>query len=168
MYWKAAGLVVLVFASAQFVQPVSVSRTTGGQVLAGANAPDTVLRIVERSCRDCHSWNTVWPWYSRISPISWIVARDVERGRKFLNFSEWRNYSRGQRLAFVAAMASSANQNRMPPAPYLLMHPGARLSEVERKSLKSWSRSEFRRLSTLRSSRLPAPQTSANRFANGS
>jgi hypothetical protein len=61
-------------------------------------------------------------------------------------------------------MASSANQNRMPPAPYLVMHPGARLSEVERQTLKSWSRSEFRRLSTLRSSRLPA----ANRFANGS
>ena len=51
MYWKAASVVVLVFASAQFVQPVSVSRTSVGQVLAGANAPDTVLRIVEKLSR---------------------------------------------------------------------------------------------------------------------
>ncbi len=92
----------------------------------------------------------MWPWYSRISPISWIVARDVERGRNFLNFSEWRKYSRAQRLAFVAAMASSANQSRMPPGPYLLMHPETRLSEDERQKLKSWSRSEFRRLSAGR------------------
>jgi hypothetical protein len=165
MRWKIAGAIVSVFAGAQFVQPVSVSQTKQAPVLAGADAPEAVLRIVEKSCSDCHSWNTAWPWYSRISPLSWIMARDVERGRQFLNFSQWPDYSRAQKLAFAAAMASTANQRRMPPGPYLMMHPEARLSDSDRQTLKTWSRSEFRRLSTLRSGNVKASQ---NRSANGS
>jgi hypothetical protein len=91
--------------------------------------------------------------------MSWMVAHDVERGRRFLNFSEWHTYSRAQKLAYFAAMASAANQKRMPPGRYLVMHPEARLSVEDRDVLKSWSRSEFRRLSRLRT---------ANRSTKGS
>jgi hypothetical protein len=158
MRWKVAGVVVSAFVGAQFVQPVTASKPGAPAVLSGANAPHDVVRIVERSCRDCHTWNTAWPWYSRISPISWMMAHDVERGRGFLNFSEWATYSRAQKLAFVAAMTSAANQNRMPPAPYLFMHPEARLSDKDRYLIKTWARSEFRRLSKARS-RTSSPAT---------
>jgi hypothetical protein len=119
----------------------------------GSPAPENVVRIIDRSCRDCHSWKTEWPWYARISPVSWVIARDVERGRNFLNFSQWPSYSRPQKLAFTAAIASATNRDRMPPAPYVMLHPNARLSEDERRTVESWFRSEFRRLAAQRPSR---------------
>jgi heme-binding protein len=155
MRWKVAGAIGLAFVGAQLVQPVTASRTSVSPVLTGAGAPEAVVAIVERSCRDCHTWNTEWPWYSRISPVSWMVAQDVENGRRFLNFSEWQNYPRARKLAYVAAMASAANQNRMPPSRYLVMHPEAALSDQERRLIKSWSRSEFQKLSSGRSKRSP-------------
>lgn len=162
MRWKIAAALVFAFVGTQFIQPVSVAETAPhAPVFLDTGAPDTVVHIIDKSCRDCHSSSTVWPWYSRISPISWFVARDVERGRRFLNFSEWARYSDGQKMAYVAAMASAANQDRMPPRNYLLMHPDARLTDQDRQVLKGWSRLEFRRLSALKRSR-------QNRSTNGS
>ncbi len=52
-------------------------------------APADVHAILERACYDCHSNRTRWPWYSSVAPVSWLVARDVRRGRKELNFTDW-------------------------------------------------------------------------------
>ena len=82
-----------------------------------------------------------------------------------MNFSQWAKYSRAQKLAFTAAIASAANRDRMPPAPYLVLHPEARLSERDRQIVESWSRTEFRRLATLRSSQ---PRPRPNRSPSGS
>ena len=153
MRLKFAGIFVLAFAGAQFLQPIPVNQTHAGPILTGAQAPGHVLRIIERSCGDCHSSNTEWPWYSRIAPLSWVIAHDVERGRGFLNFSQWPNYSRAQKLAFTAAIASATNRDRMPPASYVIMHPEARLSDRDREIVQSWSRAEFRRLAAVRPGR---------------
>jgi hypothetical protein len=162
---KLAGVFVLAFASAQFLQPVLILQSKAGAPHTRLQAPQPVLRLVDRSCRDCHTWNTRWPWYARISPLSWMIARDVERGRRFLNFSEWSRYTRAQKLAFTAAISSVAKQDRMPPAPYLVLHPEARLSDDERSLIASWARKEFRRLATVRSRRLPMPN---EQLVNGS
>ncbi len=146
MRWKITGFVVLGFLAVQLVQPVTVPVNPAKPLLKGADAPEPVLHIINRACRDCHSYNTTFPWYSKISPFSWAVAKDVDDGRKFLNFSQWDTYSRGQKMAFVAAMASAANQERMPPKRYVFLHPDARLSDNDRQIIKSWSRSEFRKL----------------------
>ncbi|MCF6201650.1 MAG: heme-binding domain-containing protein, partial [Hydrogenimonas sp.] len=55
-------------------------------------APAKVQEIFIRSCYDCHSNRTNWPWYSAIAPAKWFVVRDVNVGRKWLNFSEWESY----------------------------------------------------------------------------
>jgi hypothetical protein len=153
MRWKFVGAGVLAFLAVQFVQPGTLPVYAEKPLLSGAQAPESVLGIINRSCRDCHSYNTVFPWYSRISPFSWAVAKDVEEGRTFLNFSQWENYSRAQKMAFAAAMASVANQERMPPKRYVLLHPDAALSPDDRKTIKAWARSEFRRLSRLKADR---------------
>jgi hypothetical protein len=77
------------------------------------------------ACFDCHSNQTVWPWYSNIAPMSWLVQRDVDEGRKHMNFSTW---TAGQ--GFEAAEMVSSGQ--MPPFQYLLAHPEARLSEADK------------------------------------
>jgi hypothetical protein len=86
--------------------------------------------LVVRACFDCHSNQTEWAWYSNVAPVSWLVQRDVERGRRALNFSEWdRAQERGREAA------ESVQEGSMPPAFYTLVHPGAQLSASERQLL---------------------------------
>lgn len=86
--------------------------------------------LVKRACFDCHSHETVWPWYSSVAPVSWIVQAHVEDGRKHLNFSAW---DRAQKHA--KHMAEEVKDGEMPMPPYLLAHPEARLSPDEKTTL---------------------------------
>lgn len=86
--------------------------------------------LAQRACFDCHSNETVWPWYSSVAPVSWLVQRDVDHGRKQLNFSEW---DRPQEEADEAAEA--VENGEMPLASYLWTHPDAKLTEQERSEL---------------------------------
>ncbi len=89
-----------------------------------------VRELVRRACFDCHSNESVWPWYAHVAPVSWLVQRDVDEGRRHLNFSTW---DRPQRHAKDAA--GEVEEGAMPPALYLPLHPTARLSEAEKAEL---------------------------------
>lgn len=86
--------------------------------------------LTRRACFNCHSNETLWPWYSNIAPVSWLTQRDVDGGRRHLNFSEW---NRPQKHAKDAA--EQVERGDMPPWFYLPMHPEAKLSPEERDSL---------------------------------
>lgn len=86
--------------------------------------------IFFRACGDCHSNETVWPWYSNVAPVSWLLTRDVLEGREKLNVSEW---GRGEDEADEAA--ETVAEGSMPPFQYLLNHPEARLSAAEERAL---------------------------------
>jgi mono/diheme cytochrome c family protein len=83
-----------------------------------------------RTCRDCHSNETQWPWYSSVAPASWLVQRDVEEGRSHFNVSEW-----GRAKNHGDEAAKEVRDGEMPPWFYLPAHPEARLTETERKEL---------------------------------
>jgi len=89
-----------------------------------------VRELAARACFDCHSNQTVWPWYSNIAPISWLVYHDVQEGRQRLNFSEWNARQRGARDT-----AREVQRCRMPQWYYGMLHPSARLSTAEVQSL---------------------------------
>jgi hypothetical protein len=93
------------------------------------SAPQT-RELFRRACFDCHSNQTVWPWYSRVAPVSWLVQNDVDTGRSHLNFSEW---DRAQRHA--KDVAAEVKPGDMPLPYYLPMHPAARLTEAEKQAL---------------------------------
>ncbi len=93
------------------------------------NTPRT-RELAKRACFDCHSNETVWPWYASIAPISWLVQHDVDEGRAHLNFSE---FDRGQSHAHDAA--EELEEGEMPPKIYLRMHARAELSEAEKDEL---------------------------------
>lgn len=104
-----------------------------------ANPPETrepvwsspqTRELMRRACFDCHSNLTVWPWYSNIAPVSWLVQRDVNDGRRHLNFSEW---DRTQRHA--KDVAAQVKGDEMPPWFYLPMHPAAKLTAAEKQAL---------------------------------
>ncbi|MGD2060593.1 MAG: heme-binding domain-containing protein [Acidimicrobiia bacterium] len=85
--------------------------------------------LAVRACFDCHSNETVWPWYSNVAPMSWLLQRDVDEGREHLNFSEWNRPQEGDESA------ESVREGWMPPRSYLLTHPDARLTDAELSAL---------------------------------
>lgn len=85
------------------------------------------------ACYDCHSNLTVWPWYSDVAPISWLVQKDVDEGRSILNFSEW-NLPQDAELDEIVEVV---REGGMPPWQYKPLHPAGRLSSTEQDELAS-------------------------------
>ena len=102
------------------------------------NSPET-RAIAKRACFDCHSNETVWPWYSNVAPVSWLIYRDVSNGREHLNFSEWNVHpsmpegeGEGEEHQHGPEVITEVLESgEMPPATYLLLHPEARLTDQE-------------------------------------
>ena len=90
--------------------------------------------LAKRACFDCHSNETVYPWYSNVAPVSWLVWHDIEEGRGYLNFSEWEAGSKRAQRASLE-VGEQINRGTMPPSVYLLQHPEARLSDSEKQEL---------------------------------
>jgi len=86
--------------------------------------------LAVRACYDCHSNQTVWPWYSYVAPVSWLVQRDVDTGRGKLNFSELNRSAREESERREAG--EREEREPMPPWYYTLMHPQARISAADR------------------------------------
>ena len=129
-----AAALAVAFAVAQ-LKPVGLTNPPSNGELS---APSEVNAILRRSCYDCHSNETRWPWYSHVAPSSWMVLHDVERGRKEVNFSQWGGYYPRTRQRKLEWMRRALEDRVMPPESYTLMHPGARLSADDRARLQRW------------------------------
>ena len=146
--WIAIILFV-VFIGIQFVRPaltnppVDESQT----IVARANVPSDVAAILDRSCRDCHSNKTVWPWYTHVAPVSWWLKSHVDNGRKDLNLSEWGKLPRDRQDRKLRQICDEVQDGNMPLASYVPMHPKAKLSEEDKKTLCDWTDQEREKLS---------------------
>jgi len=130
----AAALVVVLIA----IQLVPVDRSNP-PVVADFDGPAAVATVLETSCYDCHSHQTTWPWYSRVAPVSWLVAHDVEEARSHLNFSLWGSYDGKRQERLAEEIWEEVEDGEMPLAGYLLAHPDARLDEADKATLRDWS-----------------------------
>jgi hypothetical protein len=97
--------------------------------------------ILSRSCDDCHSNRTVWPWYSEVAPTSWLVAHDVNEGRSKMNLSEWGSYPAKKRSDLLKDICGEVTKGEMPIAAYTRMHTSARLTAGDVKALCQWTKS---------------------------
>lgn len=120
---------------------LSSARSTSARksLFAGSQVPAPVRLVLERACQDCHSENTVWPWYAGVPPLSWKIHNDVARGRAFMNLSKWNEYSEGEHRGFVLAIGAATANHMMPPPRYVWMHSNARLSAAELDLLNGWA-----------------------------
>ena len=135
---RNSSLVLLsIIVAAQFVQPERVNPPVSPErsLWNDRRVDARVGHILRRACVDCHSHETTWPWYSKLSPISWMVARHVVNGRAKLNFSDWSGPSPDQ----LEEIYDSIAKKKMPMASYVLMHPDARLSQADREILTAWA-----------------------------
>ena len=127
------GVVVLVA-----IQFAPVAETNPGAESDILTSPElkTVLR---RACYDCHSNETIWPWYSRVAPVSWLIVRDVTKGRAELNFSAWSQYNTRRRARKLKEMREQIEKGKMPQWYYVAVHPDARLSPSDRELILKWA-----------------------------
>jgi hypothetical protein len=109
-----------------------------------------VKEILDRSCRDCHSNNTKWPWYTNVAPVSWFIVDDVNQGRERLNLSEWGRMDRDRQDKKLRQICDEVEDSAMPLPSYLRMHPNAKLSEQDKKTLCDWTAAERERLSAAK------------------
>lgn len=110
-------------------------------------APEPVASILVRSCQDCHSHRTIWPWYSQVAPVSWLLARDVREARRHLNFSEWTTQTpRRTAHKFEEVCEMVFESHEMPLWFYVPLHPSAKLSDADRKTLCDWAKAERARI----------------------
>jgi hypothetical protein len=141
-WWKWLFVVLLVVViGMQFVRPsranppIEASKT----VDATGKVPADVQAILARSCNDCHSHATKWPWYTNIAPISWSIADHVEDGRKELNFSLWGDYKTRRQEHKLEELCEQVREAEMPLKNYLWLHWEAKLSDADRQRLCEWS-----------------------------
>jgi hypothetical protein len=105
-------------------------------------APQPAASILQRSCIDCHSNRTVWPWYAQVAPVSWLLADDVNDGRKEMNFSEWTTFTPRRQANKLKQVCEQVEEHEMPLWFYLPLHPKAKLTDADRKVLCDWARGE--------------------------
>ena len=131
----------VIFIAIQFIQP---RHNKSEQLLATdiskvVSIPDTVISMLRISCFDCHSNNTIYPWYSNIQPVSWLMAYHIKQAKGKLNFSEFGTYSQRRQVSKLDGIANSIKDDIMPLSSYKLVHKNARLSTNEKTMLKNWT-----------------------------
>jgi hypothetical protein len=132
--WGALAFCVA-FIVIQFV-PVS---HTNPPVQGDFRSSTEVVSVLRRACYDCHSNETVWPWYSRVAPVSWLIAHDVNEGRAALNFSTWNQLDAKKQAEAVKDSWKEVAEGEMPTWYYVALHPEARLSPNDQSVLRAWS-----------------------------
>ncbi len=120
----------------QFVPTTHTNPPVTGEI----EAPEEVMAILRRSCYDCHSNETVWPWYSYVAPASWLVTKDVRDGRKHVNFSEWDSYSAKEQKHTRKECGEEVEAGEMPLWFYVPLHPDSEMMQKDVETILAWSK----------------------------
>ncbi len=141
-------ILVILFIAIQFFGPDRTNPPVEREktVQALTDIPESVSQILQRSCYDCHSNETRWPWYSYVAPVSWLVVKDVQDGRSHLNFSDWAQYSERKVEKALDEICEEIQEGAMPLKQYLWLHPDARLSAEEVQAICDWTQAELSRM----------------------
>ena len=141
-------LFVVVFVILQFFRPSFTNpNIVAGQAIEDSIAvPAEVQMVLSRSCNDCHSNKTIYPWYSQVSPFSWFLAGHIEDGRREMNFSEWNNYSDSKKARKLEEICEMVEGGGMPLPSYLWIHRDAALNDDQKRLICDWSKAERAKL----------------------
>ena len=134
----------VIFLLAQFVRPARSNPPV--DETKALQAPPHVQSILDRSCADCHSHRTTWPWYSNITPVSWWLVDHVKEARHELSLSEFGTYEPKKAAHKMEEVCEMIEKGEMPLREYLWLHPSARLSEADKRTLCEWAKGEEHRI----------------------
>jgi hypothetical protein len=146
----AVVILAIAFVAAQFVRPARTNPAFAStQTIENiVNVPPDIHATLMRACGDCHSDQTVWPWYSHVAPTSWFVINHVNHGRRYINFSTWVRPGKEPQDSIdrLKVICREVQAGRMPLTSYTLIHWSAKLSADDVKRICIWSQAEQQRL----------------------
>ena len=122
-----AGVLIIGAVAIQVYRPsrTNPASAPSASLMARTGVPSDVSAVLVRSCRDCHSNETRWPWYSNVAPVSWWVIDHVNHGRSHFNYSEWSKYKPEEQRDLLQKSCELAKKGEMPLPSYLRMHDAA-------------------------------------------
>ena len=141
-------ILVCAFVVIQFIRPartnpvIDPTQTIESRLQVSPQAE----AIFDRSCNDCHSNKTRWPWYTNVAPVSWFVIGHVNDGRSAMNLSAWGGYDKDKQSRRLRDMCEQVQDGEMPLNTYTPLHPGSKLSADDVKTLCDWANAERARL----------------------
>ena len=137
-------LLLIIFVGAQFFQPEKNEgeRNIESDLFQASMVNDPIKVLFTASCYDCHSNNTNYPWYSKVSPISWYLYDHVKDGKEALNFSEWGTYTNNEKISQLVDIGETVSDGEMPLKSFLIIHKEAKLSEEEIQKIVNWTEQE--------------------------
>lgn len=127
--------ILIIVVGLQFI-PV---QKTNPPVVSEVGAAPEVMAILERACYDCHSHKTQWPWYSKVAPVSWLLADHVKVGRMHMNLSDWQSMTPEKQAEYMKEIWEEIEKDFMPLKSYRFMHQGARLTETDKEIIHAWA-----------------------------
>ena len=143
-------LLAVVFVAIQFSRPARTNPPVNPahSIEANLQVSPQVAAIFNRSCNDCHSNKTVWPWYTNVAPVSWFLVNHVNEGRQDMNLSEWGSYDKDKQSHRLRDICEQVQDGEMPLSTYTPLHPQAKLSPADVQTLCDWAKAERSRIST--------------------
>jgi len=139
LYW-VLGIAIVI----QFIRPDFQNTKVDEAITLKADAK--VMSVLQKSCYDCHSQETKFPWYRNIAPVSWVMADHINQGRKALDFSNWGNIDPKLKLERLERAKQVIYNHRMPKSEYIMMHENAVLTSEEKQLLEQFFDSEIETL----------------------
>jgi len=134
--------ILVVFILIQMIRPTkNDSKNDINHISTVIVVPNEVQEIFKTSCNDCHSNNTVYPWYNEIAPISWYLAQHINEGKEHMNLSEWTVYNKNQQDHILKDFEEVLETHEMPLKSYLIIHKEAKLTTEQYDVLLNWVKS---------------------------
>lgn len=135
-------IIALSLMAIQFIpneMPENKPVNNNDDIIGSGLVPLEITGILKTSCYDCHSNQTRFPWYSKMAPSSWLLARDIKTGRKNLNFSQWNSYSKRKKISRLESIREEVTSGEMPLPKYTIIHRKARLNEKQISAISKWT-----------------------------
>lgn len=142
MLKKTAIFILLILLGIQFIE-IDKSAPAIDETLT-LQAPQEIMALLKQSCYDCHSFETRWPYYSSIAPVSFFMASHVKNGRNALNFSLWSAMDEKIKAQRLQRAVETVNNERMALPSYISAHEEAKLNKEEKITLTNWFKSELK------------------------
>ena len=135
------GLLVFVVVI-QFIRPSRnlSDKATPNEIGLHEQVPEEVKAILTHSCYDCHSNNTVYPWYANLQPVGWWMQWHVNEGKRHLNFSEFGSYSEKKAKEKYKDIDEVVSNGEMPLDSYVWLHQDTRLTPEQSKVVVDWAK----------------------------
>lgn len=137
---RAFQILIVVLIVIQFIRPEKniAEGISNNDISKIYPVPENVQAILKTSCYDCHSNNTVYPWYSKIQPVAWWLNNHIVEGKRELNFSEFASYRIGRQYRKLDEINKEVKEDAMPLNSYLWIHKNAKLDEQQKLTVANW------------------------------